>query len=177
MTWSRIKKTVQQVLHLGDSPRRTALAFAIGVFIAFSPTYGLHTLSVFLCAWAFRLNVVAMLAGSFINNPWTILPILASTMWVGLTLVPIVDPSTHDIVLQDLVMLMQTATVQNHFNISIFWQHFKPYFFPFVVGATVLGVLCSLIAYPLVLFGLRRYHETQRRLSAALAASLRDESK
>ena len=30
---------------------------------------------------------------------------------------------------------------------------------------------------PLVLFGLRRYHETQRRLSAALAASLRDETK
>ncbi len=162
MTWSRIKKTARQILHLGDSPHRTALAFAIGVFIAFSPTYGLHTLSVLLCAWAFRLNVVAMLAGSFINNPWTVVPILASTMWVGLTLVPIGDPPTLD---------------WNYFNIPILWQQFKPYFFPFVVGATVLGIVCSLIAYPLVLFGLRRYHETQRRLSAALAASLRDESK
>jgi uncharacterized protein (DUF2062 family) len=162
MTWSRIKKTVQQILHLGDSPRRTALAFAIGVFIAFSPTYGLHTLSVLLCAWAFRLNVVAMLAGSFINNPWTVVPILASTMWVGLQLVPIGDPPTLD---------------WTHFNIPILWQQFKPYFFPFVVGATVLGIVCSLITYPLVLFGLRRYHDTQRRLSAALAASLRDGSK
>jgi uncharacterized protein len=162
MTWARIKKTVKQVLHLGDSPHRTALAFAIGVFIAFSPTYGLHTLSVFLFAWAFRLNVVAMLAGSFINNPWTVVPILVSTMWVGLTLVPIGDPPALD---------------WNNFNIPILWQQFKPYFFPFVVGATVLGTVCSLIAYPLVLFGLRRYHDTQRRLSAALAASLRDESK
>jgi uncharacterized protein (DUF2062 family) len=162
MTWSRIKKTVQQILHLGDSPSRTALASAIGVFIAFTPTYGLHTLSAVLVAWAFRLNVVAVLAGSFINNPWTILPILASTMWVGLKLVPIGDPPTLD---------------WNHFNIPILWQQFKPYVVPFVVGATVLGFLCSLIAYPLVLFGLRRYHEAQRRLSAALAASLRDESK
>jgi hypothetical protein len=162
MTWSRIKKTVQQILHLGDSPHRTALAFAIGVFMAFSPTYGLHTLSVLLCAWAFRLNVVAMLAGSFINNPWTVVPILASTMWVGLKLVPIGDPPPLD---------------WNHFNIPILWQQFKPYFFPFVVGATLLGIVCSLLAYPLVLFGLRRYHETQRRLSAALAASLRDERK
>jgi uncharacterized protein (DUF2062 family) len=162
MTWSRVKKTVQQILHLGDSPRRTALAFAIGVFIAFTPTYGLHTLTVFLCAWAFRLNVVAMLAGSFINNPWTILPILGSTMWVGLKLVPVGGAPTLD---------------WNYFNIPILWQQFKPYFFPFVVGATVLGIACSLIAYPLVLFVLRRYHDTQRRLSAALAASLRDESK
>jgi uncharacterized protein (DUF2062 family) len=162
MTWSRIKKTVKQILHLGDSPHRTALAFAIGVFIALSPTYGLHTLSALFCAWAFRLNVVAMLAGSFMNNPWTVVPILASTMWLGLKLVPIGDPPPLD---------------WNHFNIPILWQQFKPYFFPFVVGATLLGIVCSLIAYPLVLFGIRRYHDTQRRLRAALAASLRDESK
>ena len=177
MTWSRLKKTAQQILHLGDSPRRTALAFAIGVFLAFSPLYGLHTISVFLFAWAFRLNVVAMLAGSLVNNPWTVIPILGSTMWVGLKLVPIGDPHTLDSVLQDLVTLIQTATVRNYFNIPILWQQFKPYFFPFVVGATALGIVCSLIAYPLVLFGLRRYHEAQRRLSTALAASLRDESK
>ena len=177
MTWSRIKKTAQQILHLGDSPRRTALAFAIGVFLAFSPLYGLHTISVFVFAWAFRLNAVAILAGSFINNPWTVIPILGSTMWIGLKLVPIGDPHTLDLVLQDLVILIQTATVRNHFNIPILWQQFKPYLFPFVVGATALGIVCSLIAYPLVLFALRRYHETQRRLSAALAASLRDETK
>jgi len=176
MTWSRTKKTAQQILHLGDSPRRTALAFAIGVFIAFSPTYGLHTISVFLCAWAFRLNVVAMLAGSLVNNPWTVLPILGSTMWVGLKLVPIGDPHTLDSVLHDLVTLIQTATVRNHFNAPILWQQFKPYFISFVVGATALGIVCSLIAYPLVLFGIRRYHETQRRLKA-LAASLQDERK
>jgi uncharacterized protein (DUF2062 family) len=63
------------------------------------------------------------------------------------------------------------------FTVQMLWHQLQPFFFPFVVGATVLGIVCSLIAYPLLLFGIRRYHDTQRRLSAALAASLRDETK
>src|SRR5690349_2078083 len=50
---------LRQVLHLQESPQRTALAFAIGVFIAFSPAYGLHTAMVVVCTWLFGLNFVA----------------------------------------------------------------------------------------------------------------------
>src|SRR6266496_6150858 len=156
MTWSRIKRTAQQILHLGDSPRRTALAFAIGVFIAFSPTYGLHTISVFLCAWAFRLNVVAMLAGSLVNNPWTVLPILGSTMWVGLMLLPTSAPPPLN---------------WSHFTFQILWNQLQPFFLPFVVGATLLGILAALLAYPLVLVALQRYHEHQR-IHGSLPGSL-----
>jgi uncharacterized protein (DUF2062 family) len=170
MTWSKIKKMTQQVLHLGDSPSRTALAFAIGVFLAFSPLYGLHTISVLVCAWVLRLNVVAMLAGSFINNPWTLLPILGATMWVGLRLMPL-GTGTPVGIGAPPPFAWGDVTVQ------MLWHQLQPFFFPFVVGATVLGIVCALIAYPLLLFGIRRYHDTQRRLSAALAASLRDERK
>ena len=161
MTWSRIKRTAQQILHLGDSPRRTALAFAIGVFLAFSPLYGLHTISVFLCAWAFRLNVVAMLAGSLVNNPWTVLPILGSTMWVGLQLFPTSAPPPLN---------------WSHFTFQMLWSQLQPFFLPFVVGATLLGILGSLVAYPLVLVGLQRYHARQR-IHDPLAGSLPDETK
>lgn len=161
MTWSRIKRTVQQILHLGDSPQRTALAFAIGVFIAFSPTYGLHTISVLLCAWAFRLNVVAMLAGSLINNPWTILPFVGSSMWVGLKLLPIGTPPPLD---------------WSHFTFQVLWQQLQPFFLPFILGSTLLGIIASLIAYLLVYVGLRRYREHQR-VQGPLAGSLPDETK
>ena len=53
------RSLLKQVLHLHESPQRTALAFAIGVFIGFSPAYGLHTLMVFFFAWALRLNLLA----------------------------------------------------------------------------------------------------------------------
>ena len=62
---------LRQVLHLRESPQRTAAAFALGVFIAFSPAYGLHTVMVVLCTWLFGLNFVALMAGAFLNNPWT----------------------------------------------------------------------------------------------------------
>ena len=162
MTWSRIKRTAQQILHLGDSPRRTALAFAIGVFIAFSPMYGLHTISVFFFAWAFRLNVVAMLAGSLVNNPWTVLPILASTMWVGLTLFPTSAPPP--------------PLDWNQFTFQMLWYQLQPFVFPFVVGATLLGILAALVAFALVLVALQRYHEHQRT-HGSLTGSLPDETK
>ena len=162
MTWSRIKKTAKQVLHLGDPPSRTALAFAIGVFIGFSPLYGLHTISVLLCSWAFRLNVVAMLAGSFINNPWTVLPILGSTMWVGLRLVPVDASPPLD---------------WTDFTFQVLGQQFHHFLLPFVLGGTLLGIMGALLTYPIVFIGLQRYRETQRRLSSALAGSFRDDTK
>ena len=74
---------LRQVLHLRESPQRTAFAFALGVFIAFCPAYGFHMILVGLFTWLFRLNFVALLTGALINNPWTIVPILGGTYWRG----------------------------------------------------------------------------------------------
>src|SRR5436309_15656535 len=96
MSRARLKEKVYEVLHLGDSAQRTAMAFAVGVFIASSPTYGLHTLTVLFCAWAFRLNFVALFLGAFINNPWTFLPIVGAIMWLDLLLSPQGHPPAID---------------------------------------------------------------------------------
>ena len=50
LSLDQVRTALKQLLHLKESPHRTALAFAVGAFIAFSPTYGLHTLSVLFCA-------------------------------------------------------------------------------------------------------------------------------
>ena len=44
----------RRLLALDDPPERTALAFAVGVFIAFSPFLGLHTLIATLIAFLIR---------------------------------------------------------------------------------------------------------------------------
>ena len=77
------RSLLRQVLHLHESPHRTALAFAIGACIAFCPFYGFHMILVGLCAWIFGLNLIALLAGALFNNPWTIVPILGATYWTG----------------------------------------------------------------------------------------------
>ena len=81
--YQKLKEHFRQVLLLDGSPHRASLAFAIGVFIAFAPHLGLHTLSAVGLAWVLRLNLPIMLAGAFVNNPWTIFPIYGFCLGVG----------------------------------------------------------------------------------------------
>ena len=144
-----IRTKLTKVLTIQESPHRTALAFAIGIFIAFSPTYGLHTLSAVFLAWAFRLNYAAILLGNFINNPWTTVPILGATMWTGFFILGIPDTPTFSWDNLSTTAIMKVAI---------------PYILPFALGACTLGLLCSLLAYPLALLMIIQYKK-QRHIS------------
>lgn len=142
---------LRQVLHLQESPQRTALAFALGVFIAFSPAYGLHTIMVVLCTWLFGLNFIALLAGAFVNNPWTVVPILGATYWTGALLLGRTETPTFD---------------WHDPSFSGLYQQMLPYIVPFIVGGLVLSVFGALVAYPAAYLLVLRY----RPASDALAA-------
>ena len=74
----------RRLLAIDDPPERTALAFSIGVFIAFSPLLGLHTILATLIAFVFRFNKVAIYTGTFLNNPpLTLVPIIIASYAVG----------------------------------------------------------------------------------------------
>src|SRR5687767_8921158 len=79
-----VRSTFRRLLALDDPPERTALAFSIGVFIAFSPFLGLHTILATTIAFLFRFNKVAIYAGTFINNPFlTLVPIIIASYAIG----------------------------------------------------------------------------------------------
>ena len=78
------RATFRRLLALDDPPERTALAFSIGVFIAFSPFLGLHTILATLMAFVFRFNKIAVYTGTFINNPFlTLVPIIVASYAIG----------------------------------------------------------------------------------------------
>jgi uncharacterized protein (DUF2062 family) len=158
---SVIKEKIRQILHLDDSPQRTALAFAVGTFIAFSPTYGLHTLTALFCAWAFRLNLVAVLAGAFINNPWTILPIIGSSMGVGLLLVPVGASPAID--WNDFASRMLWD------QFLMLWRQFRPYLLPFVLGHLVTGIIATGLAYIIANQAIIRFRAHKARAKQHLA--------
>lgn len=133
---------LRQVLHLQESPQRTALAFALGVFIAFSPAYGLHTAMVVLCTWLFGLNFIALLAGAFINNPWTIIPIFGATYWTGAWLLGRTDAPDFD---------------WHDLSFSGIYEQVLPYAVPFMLGGMVLSVLGALASYPLAYLFLAKH--------------------
>ena len=136
---------LRQVLHLQESPQRTALAFALGVFIAFSPAYGLHTLMVVLCTWLFGLNFLALLTGALVNNPWTIIPILGATYWTGALLLGRTDQPSFD---------------WHDLSFSGIYQQVLPYAVPFVLGGLVLSVLGALLSYPVAYVFFQKYRST-----------------
>lgn len=139
------RSLLKQVLHLQESPQRTALAFAIGVFIGFSPAYGLHTVMVVFCAWALGLNFLALMAGAFLNNPWTLVPILGATYWVGAFLLGRPDSPSFD--WQDV-------------SFSAIYTQVMPYAVPFFLGGFVLSLLGAALAYPLTYYIVAKYRQS-----------------
>ena len=80
---SRLRQRLQVLLHVDDSPHRIALAFAVGVWVAFFPILGIHTGMALAIAFAFRLSRVAILLGTWLNNPWTIAPMYTAGLERG----------------------------------------------------------------------------------------------
>ena len=144
----------RRLLALDDPPERTALAFSIGIFIAFSPFLGLHTIAATLIAFIFRFNKIAIYSGTFINNPFlTIVPIIVASYAVGALLLgrPLGIPP------EGVALLKDPDLLSREYYARLFSQSWNV-LLPFIVGGMVLSVVCSVIAYPLTLRALRAYH-------------------
>src|SRR3954451_4241755 len=81
LTRALIRRWLDALLHIEDTPERTAAAFALGVFFGFSPFLGLHTILGVVFAFVLNLNRVAVLLGVYSNLPWIIGPyyVIATT--------------------------------------------------------------------------------------------------
>ena len=143
-----LRALLRQILHLQESPHRTALAFAIGSAIAFCPFYGFHMALVGLCTWAFKLNFIALLAGALINNPWTIVPILGATYWTGAVLLGRSESPSFD---------------WSELGFRAIYEQVMPYAVPFAVGGVVLSLIAAVLSYPLALYLIAKHRQNAAR--------------
>jgi uncharacterized protein (DUF2062 family) len=153
------RSTFRRLLALDDPPERTALAFSLGVFIAFSPFLGLHTILATLIAFLFRFNKVAVYTGTFINNPFlTLVPIIIASYAIGAFILgrPLRIPAAGIELLRH-PHLLTAAYYHKLFRESwdIVW--------PFSIGGMTLSVVCSLIAYPVTSSLLRARKRSRSR--------------
>jgi uncharacterized protein (DUF2062 family) len=134
----------RRLLALDDPPERTALAFSIGIFIAFSPFLGLHTIMATAVAFIFRFNKIAIYTGTFINNPFlTLVPIIIASYAVGAFILgrPLRIPDAG------IELLRHPHLLTADYYRQIFRESWG-IVWPFAIGGTVLSVVCSVIAYP-----------------------------
>jgi uncharacterized protein (DUF2062 family) len=151
-----LRRTVGQLLQLDDTPHRLALAFGLGVWLAFFPILGVHTILALLIAFVFRLNRAALLVGVYVSNPWTLAPLYMAGTVLGCEIFGVssaeltsVDWSLHG----------------RAFYRALF-ESLRPYVWPFVVGNTVLGVAGGIVGYVV----LREVLERRRAAGAARSA-------
>jgi hypothetical protein len=154
------RATVRRLLAIDDPPERTALAFSIGVFIAFSPFLGLHTIMATILAFAFRFNKIAIYTGTFINNPFlTLVPIILASYAVGALVMgrPLTLPS------ESMELLKHPHLFTGEWWGKLFLTSGNV-LLPFAIGGMVLSVVCSIIAYPLTLRFLRARKRVKNRI-------------
>src|SRR5215210_4939854 len=137
-----LRATLRRLLAIDDPPERTALAFSVGVFIAFSPFLGLHTIMATALAFLFRFNKIAIYSGTFVNNPFlTLVPIILASYAIGAFFMgkPLALPA------EGLELLKDPHLLTGGYWRRLF-RHSWDVLLPFAVGGMALSVVCSLAA-------------------------------
>jgi uncharacterized protein (DUF2062 family) len=148
LTRGLARRWMGTLLHIDDSPERTAAAFALGVFFGFSPFLGLHTLLGLAFAFLLNFNRVAVLLGVYSNLPWFIAPYFAfTTMVIG---APITGHRIPPGFRQQVSELFELSLFHGDF-----WHRLlvilSPFLWPYVVGSLIGAGVLAALAYPLAL--------------------------
>ena len=147
LTRRLVRRWLDTLLHIQDTPERTAAAFALGVFFGFSPFLGFHTILSIIFAFLLNLNRVAVLLGVYSNLPWVIAPYYAFATMAGSVVTGTrVPPGFRS----QLAALFDLSVFDGEF-----WHRLitilKPLLWPYAVGSTFGALLLAAIAYPLAL--------------------------
>ena len=153
-----LRRALEALLGIDDTPRRVALAFAIGLYIAFFPVLGIHTVMALGVGFAFRLSRVALLIGCYVNNPWTIVPLYTAGTVLGCWMLGL--PAAE----------VWNAGLPVDKGLHVLTDTLRPLLWPYVVGNTVAGVLAGAVGYGVV----RGVLERRMVAAPATAESLAD---
>jgi uncharacterized protein (DUF2062 family) len=143
ITRAVVRRWVEALFHIHDTPSRTAAAFALGVFFGFSPFLGLHTLLALACAFVLNLNRVAVLLGVYSNLPWIIAAYYALTTAAGAWVLGRGLPPNFG---EQLTALFALSFWHKGFWERL-WLLMDPLLWPYFVGSLIGAALLACAAY------------------------------
>jgi uncharacterized protein len=149
------KKRFKDILSLDSHPGHISVGFAVGVFISFTPFFGIHTPLAIAAAFLFRLNKLTCLTGAWINTPLTVVPILSLSYKLGRWLL---GCTPRELRVAD----------------NMTWQYAKELLHtkgtPLLLGSSILGFCAAVVSYFLCYFLVMRF----RRKDEAMAELVRE---
>lgn len=134
---------VNRLAGLSEAPKRTAAAFALGVFLSFSPFFGLQVAIGLGIAVLLRLNRLAVFIGLCTNLPWLMVPWYALTTAGGSALLGVSIAS-------DFSARLRAVLALSFYSLE-FWRRLMdllgPLFGAFVLGSTIGAAVVGVAAY------------------------------
>jgi uncharacterized protein (DUF2062 family) len=151
-----MRRWAEKLLHVHDTPERTALAFALGIFCGFSPFLGLHTVMGLIVAFALNLNRIAVLLGVYLNLPWFIGPFYAGCTALGAWMTGARMPA-------DFMTRLETV-----WHLPVWSERFvalgellRPLLSAYLIGSTLVAAIMSVVAYYAALAFIRARHRAR----------------
>ncbi|MEZ5777672.1 MAG: DUF2062 domain-containing protein [Paracoccaceae bacterium] len=161
--WTRAFHYVKhRVRRLPDDPHRIARGVGAGVFVSFTPLFGLHFITAWATAKVVRGNILAALLGTFFGNPLTFPFIAFLSMKFGhLVLGTTFDESQHatifgkfvgagDDLKHNFFAMFTDATTQWGNLYNFYNEIFLPYLIGGLLPGIIAGVLCYYLSEPVI---------------------------
>lgn len=135
----------RKILSLDSHPGHISAGFAVGVFISFTPFFGLHTPLAIVVAFLFRLNKLTCITGAWVNTPLTVVPALGLSYKLG-------------------EILRGMPPVEMKID-GLEWQHLKVYAKSLLLGSAVIGFIGAIIGYFVCYWLVVRYRKRDESIA------------
>lgn len=143
-----------KVLHIDDSPHRIAMGVALGLFVAWTPFFGLHLFLVLALAFLLRVNKFVAFTFVWTCNPFTLIPIYYPNYFLGRAILASVrtEPQiTNEQVTAVFGDLSSISYIVKNFCTISFWQQVGSFFvhvgLEMFIGGLILGLVAALAGY------------------------------
>lgn len=143
------KKRLRSILTLDSHPGHISAGFAVGVFISFTPFFGLHTPLALVAAFILRVNKITCLTGAWVNTPLTVVPVLLASYELG---EQILGHTPQKLVLKELTL---------SFGMEILKSHGAP----ILIGTSLIGFAAALLSYALIYYLIVRFRRKDEAMN------------
>ena len=180
--WGRATRYIAHRLRrLPDPAHKIARGIASGVFVCFTPFFGLHFLLAMAVAWVVGGNILAALLATFVGNPLTFPVIATLSVELGILILG-QDP----VPLHHILSAFSFASLELWRNFAAIFtseemewarlvRFFQTVFWPYLVGGLLPGLAAATAAYyvshPLIhAYQRARLARLQRKIARLKAA-------
>jgi uncharacterized protein (DUF2062 family) len=130
----KIKQVFKNALTSGWTTKKLTLSFCIGMYIAFSPVPGGHTVMMLAAKWLFDLNLPVTFMASSLNNPWTMIPFFSLDYAFGYWFL-------HHLIGWNPTLVIPLTKIFGSGKICL-WSFF--------IGGNILGIMAAITCYPIM---------------------------